>query len=90
VIDLEDGVDPFKVRVTIEDEGSGAERPLAQDEAGADISFENGESFIDVDEGRMYLAVSLQDVASRELKFSSNSANFGLYTMTFGAYESVD
>jgi hypothetical protein len=38
----------------------------------------------------MYLAVSLQDVASRELKFSSNSANFGLYTMTFGAYESVD
>jgi thiol-disulfide isomerase/thioredoxin len=90
VIDLEYGVDPFKVRVTIEDEGSGVERPLAQDEAGTDISFENGESFINVDEGRMYLVVSLEDVASRELKFSSNSPDFGLYAMTFGAYELVD
>jgi hypothetical protein len=38
----------------------------------------------------MYLVVSLEDVASRELKFSSNSPDFGLYAMTFGAYELVD
>ena len=88
VIDLEDGIEPFTVRVTVDDNGE--ERPLLPEEAGADIVYENGESLLNVDEGRMYFAVSLPDYGSRELRFSSNSADFGLYAMTFGAYADVD
>ena len=90
VIDLEEGVEPFKVKVTIEDKVSGIERPLAENEAGVDIVFEDGETFLNVDEGRMYFVVSLPDFDDRELKFSSNSPDFGLFAMTFGAYELVD
>ncbi len=90
VIDLEEGVEPFKVKVTIEDKNSGAYRPLTEDEAGADVAFEDGETFLNVDAGRMYFVVSLPDFDDRELKFSSNSPDFGLFAMTFGAYELVD
>ncbi|MDA0797718.1 MAG: redoxin family protein [Chloroflexi bacterium] len=90
VIDLEEGVEPFKVKVTIEDKNSGAYRPLTEDEAGADVAFEEGETFLNVDAGRMYFVVSLPDFDDRELKFSSNSPDFGLFAMTFGAYELVD
>jgi thiol-disulfide isomerase/thioredoxin len=90
VIDLEEGAEPFKVKVTIQDEASGVERALMEGEAGVDISFEDGETFLNVDEGRMYFVISLPDFDDRELKFSSNSPDFGLFAMTFGAYESVD
>ena len=87
VIDLEEGVEPFKVKVTIDDSG---ERPLLPEEAGVDIVYEDGESFLHVDEGRMYFAVSLPDYGGRELRFSSNSPDFALFAMTFGAYADVD
>jgi thiol-disulfide isomerase/thioredoxin len=90
VIDLEEGVEPFKVKVTIEDKESGVERALTENEAGADIAFEDGETFLKVDAGRMYFVVSLPDFDDRELKFSSNSPDFALFAMTFGAYELVD
>ena len=88
VIDLAEGADPFKVKVTIDEDG--VERPLLPEEAGVDIDFENGESFINVDEGRMYFVVSLPDYGGRELRFSSNSPDFALFAMTFGAYQGVD
>lgn len=90
VIDLEDGVEPFKVKVTIEDKETGVERALNEDEAGVDIVVEDGETFLHVDEGRMYFVLSLPDFDDRELKFRSNSADFALFAMTFGAYEDVD
>lgn len=90
MIDLEEGVEPFKVKVTIEDKESGVERALTENEAGADIAFEDGETFLKVDAGRMYFVVSLPDFDDRELKFSSNSPDFALFAMTFGAYELVD
>jgi thiol-disulfide isomerase/thioredoxin len=94
VFDLEDGVEPFKVRVTVVgqagDDDFGIERPLASDEAGVDIAFEDGGSFITVDESRMYYVASLGDYGDRELRFSSNSPDFALFAMTFGAYELVD
>ena len=88
VIDLEEGVDPFMVKVTIEDDG--VERALLPEEAGVDIVYEGGESFLHVDEGQMYFVVSLPDFDSRELRFASNSADFGLFAMTFGAYPDID
>ena len=88
VIDLEEGAEPFKVKVTIEDDG--VERALLPEEAGVDIVYEDGESFLEVDEGRMYFAVSLPEYGGRDLRFSSNSADFGLFAMTFGAYDTVD
>jgi thiol-disulfide isomerase/thioredoxin len=90
VINLEEGVEPFKVRVTIEDKETGVERPLTEDEAGVDIAFEGGETFLNVDEGRMYFVVSLPDFDDRELRYSSNSEDFALFALVFGAYESVD
>ena len=90
VIDLEEGVEPFKVKVTIEDDETGVERALNEDEAGVDIAFEDGETWLNVDAGRMYYVVSLPNFDDRELKFRSNSEDFALFAMTFGAYESVD
>lgn len=90
VIDLEEGVEPFLVKVTIKDVASGEYRPINEAEAGSDIVYEDGESFLRVDSPRMYYAVSLSDFDDREIRFSSNSEHFALFAMTFGAYETVD
>ena len=90
VIDLEEGVEPFRVKVTIEDKENGEERALRPEEAGQDIRFEDGESFLLVDEGRMYFVLSLPVIDTRELKFRANSPDFALFAMTFGAYVDVD
>ena len=72
---------PFEVQVTIDG------RPLRPDEAGPDISFEQGRSVFKVDEGRMYEVVALPAYGSHELRLSSNSDDFALFAFTFGAYE---
>ena len=90
VVDLEEGVEPFEVRVTIQDEESLEYRPLLAEEAGVDIAFRAGESYFNVDVGRMYFVASLPEFAGRELRFSSNSPDFALFAMTFGAYLGVD
>jgi thiol-disulfide isomerase/thioredoxin len=89
VIDIEDGVEPFKVKVTIEDQETGEERALLPEEAGEDIVYEDGESFLVVDEGRLYFVVSLPAFDDRELKFRSNSPDFALFAMVFGAYADI-
>jgi thiol-disulfide isomerase/thioredoxin len=90
VIDLEEGVEPFAVKVTVADEDTGLDRPLDESEAGVDIVYRDGESFLEVNEGRMFFALSLPEYGETELKFASNSPDFALFAMTFGAYPTVD
>ena len=89
VIDLAEGVEPFRVMVTIDDPVTGEERPLAEEEAGEDIVFDAGGTFLNVDESRVYFVLSLPEFDERELKFSSNSPEFALFAMTFGAYAEI-
>ena len=97
VLDLEEGVDPFEVEVTIADspaEGADARapldyRPLAADEAGEHIVIEGGRSYFLVDEPDLYNVVSLPEFGDAELKFSSNSPHFALFALTFGSYDEV-
>ncbi|MDE2836883.1 MAG: redoxin family protein [Chloroflexota bacterium] len=97
VLDLEEGVEPFEVEVTIaESLPPGAEpgaelayRPLTPDEAGEHIVIEDGRSYFVVDEPDLYNVVSLPEFGDAELKFSSNSAHFALFALTFGSYDEV-
>ena len=89
VIDLADGVEPFRVMVTVDDPATGEERPLTEEEAGEDIVFDAGGTFLNVDESRVYFVLSLPEFDERELKFSSNSPEFALFAMTFGAYAEI-
>ncbi len=69
------------VRVTIDG------RPLEPSEAGADIMFdEEGNSFLLVDEARMYRAVKVSEYEGHEMSLSSNSADFSVFAYTFGAF----
>ena len=73
----------FPVRVTLDD------RPLKSEEAGADVMFdERGNSFVLVDESRMYGLVEIPDFRAGELRLASNSPGMGLFAFTFGAYRS--
>ena len=77
VISPEGGA-PFDVRVTL-DGG-----PLEPDQAGADIMFDaDGNSYVLVDEARMYDLVEIPKFGGHGLTLSSNSADFSLYTFTF-------
>ena len=97
VLDLEEGVEPFEVEVTIAeslppDAESGAElayRPLTADEAGEHIVIEGGRSYFVVDEPDLYNVISLPEFGDAELKFSSNSPHFALFALTFGSYDEV-
>ena len=79
VIDPE-GDESFDVQVTIDG------RPLAADEAGADLVIADGRSFFTVTNGRMYEVVALPGFGIHELKLSSNSPDFAFFAFTFGAY----
>ena len=97
VVDLEEGVEPFEVEVTIAeslapDAAPGTElvyRPLTADEAGEHIVIEGGRSYFVVDEPDLYNVVSLPEFGDAELKFSSNSTHFALFALTFGSYDEV-
>ena len=76
------GADSFKLRVEL-DGG-----PLPLEKAGPDVMFaDDGESFVIVDEARLYRIVDQQDFSSHELRLSSNSKAFSLFAFTFGGYE---
>ena len=97
VLDLEEGVEPFEVEVTIAeslppDAERGTElayRPLTEDEAGEHIVIEGGRSYFVVDEPDLYNVISLPEFGDAELKFSSNSPHFALFALTFGSYGDV-
>ncbi len=76
------GGDPYHVRVII-DEG-----PLDPNLAGTDVMFDaDGNSYVVVDEARMYEVVRSSEFVNRELRLSSNSTDFSLFAYTFGAYK---
>ena len=74
------GSKPYKVIVTLEGEA------LDISEAGTDVQFsDEGESFIIVDRSMMFRLVELKSFQTRELKLSSNSQDFLIYSFTFGS-----
>ena len=76
-----EGGEAYDVRVTYDD------RPLARDEAGADVQWDDeGNSFVWVDEPRMYGIVKIDEVGEHELKLSSNADNFNVFAYTFGTF----
>ena len=63
-------------------------RPLAENEAGDDILFDDeGRSYFNVDEGRMYKIVETPEYVENTLKLSSDSTNFAIFAFTFGIYD---
>ena len=73
--------DPYQVRVTIDD------RPLDPAEAGDDVEWDDeGNSFVTVQESRLYRVVQLPEFSRQELKISSNSDDFTVFAYTFGAF----
>ena len=74
---------PFKVLVTLNGEY------LTEDFKGDDVVIEeDGRSFLNVDEPRMYSIIQAPSYSTYELKLSSNSPHFALFAFTFGVYES--
>ena len=72
--------EPYKVMITLED------NPLIKSEAGMDVHFDqSGNSFILVDESRMYNIIKLTAFDTRDLKLSSKSKGFSVYSFTFGS-----
>jgi thiol-disulfide isomerase/thioredoxin len=75
-----DSGEPYRVRITMDGEY------LTAENRGADVMIAgDGESYIPVDEPRLYAIVDNPGyVGGKELRISSNSADFGLFAFTFG------
>ena len=75
------GPEPFEVSVTLDDEW------LTPEQAGDDVLFDDeGRSYLNVTEGRMYKAVEVPEYGQFTLKLSSESSNFAIFAFTFGIY----
>ena len=72
-----------KVRVTMD------EKYLTEENRGEDVIIgADGESYLWIDESRMYRVVENPNYAQRKtLRLSANSDRFGLYAFTFGIYQ---
>ena len=76
------GADSFRLRVELDGQ------PLMPDQAGPDVMFAtDAESYVIVDEARMYRIVDTPTFQEHELRLSSNSPAFSLFAFTFGSYE---
>ena len=74
----------IRVRVTLDGQ------PLARSQAGQDVEFDQqGNSFVTVDEPRLYGLVKLDAFESHNLELSPRDAGLSLFTFTFGAYEDM-
>ena len=64
-------------------------QPLTEENKGRDVIIgDNGDSYIEVNEARLYELVEHPQYAQgQELRMSSNSSDFGLYAFTFGIYK---
>ena len=80
VLTPEVGGEPFKVLVTLDDQ------PLTEENKGRDVVFEDGQSYLLVDEPRLYSIVDAEEYGTYVLKMSSNSPHFALFAFTFGIY----
>ena len=80
-----DGGAPYRVRITLDG------MPLSPDDADTDVRFDDmGNSYLHVDEARMYRLIRTTEYEQHELQISSNSDRFELFTFTFGAYEKLE
>ena len=74
--------EPYQVRIFLDD------APVPEDQAGKDIMYDTeGNSYVTVDESRMYFLVNKDAFGGGELRLSSNSPNFTVFAFTFGSYE---
>ena len=81
VLTIGDSEEPYDVRVLVNDE------PVKEEQAGLDVQWDDdGNSYIRVEEPRMYRVIQLDDFEGHELKLSSNSDQFSVFAYTFGAY----
>jgi len=73
---------PCMVRITLDGE------PLSSWNAGTDVMFDDeGNTYVAVDEARMFSLVNEDKFSGHELKLSTNSDEFSLFAFTFGSYE---
>ncbi len=80
-----DGGAPYQVRITLDG------MPLSPGDADTDVRFDDmGNSYLHVDEARMYRLIRTTEYEQHELQISSNSDRFELFTFTFGAYEKLE
>ena len=78
-----DSGEPYKVRITVDDEY------LTEENKGSDVTIgDDGESYLWVTSPTLYNVISNPTYIRREtLKMSSNSPDFGLFAFTFGVYD---
>ena len=83
VVLTSDSGEPYTVRVKLEGEF------LTDENKGEDVTISaNGESFVLVDEPRMYSVIEAPEYTKDNLlTLSSNSDDFGIFAFTFGVYE---
>lgn len=75
------GAEGYDVKVTLDG------KPLDRTQAGADVRLDqDGNTYVRVDEARMYRIVKLPEFGGHELKLSSNSNDFTVFAYTFGSY----
>lgn len=76
------GPDGGVLRVTLDGQ------PLTRAQAGRDLRFDDaGNSFVLVEEPRLYGLVRLEQFSSHELRLGVMAPNLSLFSFTFGAYE---
>ena len=80
VLTPEEGGEPFKVLVTLDG------LPLTEENQGRDVVMEDGQSYLLVDEPRLYSIVDAEEYGTYVLKMSSDSPHFALFAFTFGIY----
>lgn len=78
-----DSGEPYKVRITVDDEF------LTEENKGSDIVIgDDGESYVWVTTPDLYNVINNDSYVRREtLKMASNSPDFGLFAFTFGVYD---
>ena len=80
-----ESAEPYNVRVLLD------ESPVPQAHAGKDIMYDDdGNSYVSVDESRMYFLVDMDAFGSGELRLTSNSPEFRVFAFTFGSYMGGD
>ena len=80
VTDFDDG-EPIRVYLTINSQ------PVPEDARGFHVQLEDdGRTFFDINESRMYNLVRLQEYGGHDLKLSSDSDRFSVFAFTFGSY----
>ncbi len=68
----------FDVEVQLDD------KPLSKSNAGSDVKFKNGKSFITVDRYDMYRLVKTKNIEAHEVKLIVKNKEFQAYAYTFG------